>query len=286
MTNTIKLEMPQWQGGENPNYFWGSKILAAIVPDIKGETFKIGVKENFTVTGNDRGAVFQEDALVAQFVETKQILALKQPKRVITLGGDCATSHAPFDYLSGRYQDDLGVIWLDAHPDISSSKESKHAHEMVVTNLLGLDNTKLAKQTAHPLQPQQVLYAGLKAQDLRPMDQAVKRLQIAFLTPEKLRQDNAAVTKWLKQHHFSKVAVHFDLDVLTPADYRSILPANPHADISQFGAAVGSMTLSEVGQFFEELTQASELVGLTIAEHMPWDAMNLHAMLRNLAIFN
>ncbi len=29
MTNTIKLEMPQWQGGENPNYFWGIKNISS-----------------------------------------------------------------------------------------------------------------------------------------------------------------------------------------------------------------------------------------------------------------
>jgi arginase len=87
-----------------------------------------------------------DQALLDQHTQVRAALANVQPNRVITLGGDCAVSAVPFDYLHGRYPDDFGVIWLDAHPDISTVKDSHHFHEMVVSNLLkvsgsGFDGT-------------------------------------------------------------------------------------------------------------------------------------------------
>ena len=42
------------------------------------------------------------------------ILEERQPERVITFGGDCLVSQAPFAYLAKRYGERLGVLWIDA----------------------------------------------------------------------------------------------------------------------------------------------------------------------------
>ena len=31
---TIRLDIPQWQGGNNPNYVFGSELLSIIVPQV------------------------------------------------------------------------------------------------------------------------------------------------------------------------------------------------------------------------------------------------------------
>lgn len=45
------------------------------------------------------------------------------------------------------------------------------------------------------------------------------------------------------------------------------------------------MKLATVSRVLQDVSAHAELVGLSIAEHMPWDAINLHNELQKLAIF-
>ncbi|WP_252903969.1 arginase family protein [Secundilactobacillus oryzae] len=112
-------------------------------------------------TAESTGMVDGDQALLDQHTQVRAALANVQPNRVITLGGDCAVSAVPFDYLHGRYPDDFGVIWLDAHPDISTVKDSHHFHEMVVSNLLKVSGSGFDQDIEHPLQPNQVFFCWL-----------------------------------------------------------------------------------------------------------------------------
>ncbi|GEO63110.1 arginase family protein [Companilactobacillus nantensis] len=283
MSENLRIVLPQWQGGMNQNYRIGSKILEAIVPESsQTPTLHIPVS-NVAETENDK--IDAEKTLLKQMQVTFDTLQLKQPKRVITLGGDCSISEAPFDYLHGQYPDKFGVIWLDAHPDISDPKTSHHIHEMVVANLLHKGAEKFNQQVKNPIQPNQVLMAGLQYEQLRTMDQKVKDLNLSYVTPSKLVNNSDKVIEWLKVNEIKHIAIHLDLDVLDPDDFRSILPAEPGMDRSQFGAAIGTMKLEAVIRLLQDIGSVSDLVGLSLAEHMPWDAINLHNGLAKLSIF-
>ena len=52
-----------------------------------------------------------------------------------------------------------------------------------------------------------------------------------------------------------------------------------------FPAAVGKMTLQEVGRVIKDASAMAEIVGLSITEHLPWDAFNLRKMLSEISIF-
>lgn len=80
------------------------------------------------------------------------------------------------------------------------------------------------------------------------------------------------------------MAVHFDLDALSPTAFRSIYPAEPGTDPADFPATVGQLTLPEVANLLTQLDQNAELVGLTVAEHMAWDALNLRQSLSGLSL--
>ncbi|QMU07648.1 arginase family protein [Levilactobacillus suantsaii] len=283
MTENLRLVLPQWPGGMNANYQMGAKILEALVPESsQTETLHIPVDQT-AVTDNDR--IDGETSLLRQMQTTADTLRIKQPQRVITLGGDCSISEAPFDYLHGKYPDDLGIIWLDAHPDASDPDTSHHIHEMVVANLMQKGAAKFNQQVRHPFTPKQVLFAGLQTQALRPMDHLVSDLQMAVLTPADLATTSDRLLAWFTAAGIKHVALHLDLDVLDPDDFRSVLPAEPGLDRQKFGAAIGSMKLATVSRVLQDVSAHAELVGLSIAEHMPWDAINLHNELQKLAIF-
>lgn len=281
MTTTI-INWPEWQGGMNPDYKMGNQVLSTIVPEVSGAQW---VDVPVTADADSAGGIDGGVQLTEQQSIVRDTLSKIQPQRIITLGGDCAVSEVPFDYLNGLYPDDFGVIWLDAHPDISTINDTHHLHEMVVADLLQVSDSIFAQQIQNPLQSQQVFFAGLQTAELRPMDQLVKHLGMAYAMPEQFI-NGQPIQDWLISNNIQHVAVHFDLDVLDPDDFRSILPARPHLDRNQFGAAVGSMALDQVISLLTTIGSQTDLVGLSISEHMPWDALNLHQGLSQLPIFN
>ena len=45
------------------------------------------------------------------------------------------------------------------------------------------------------------------------------------------------------------------------------------------------MKLSEVSKVLDDVSKKAEIVGLTIAEHIPWYAINLRKTLSEISIF-
>lgn len=283
-TNTIRLLFPQWQGGNNPNYYFGSELLAQIVPqNDSDEVYRIGVKNNFDKELKIENGVEGERELLDQLIETKEVLKKTQPEKIIVLGGDCAVSQAPFDYLKGKYKEKLGILWLDAHPDVSRIDDATRDHEMVLGNLLGLGAPQFSEKVENKFMRNEVMLAGLIYDELRPKDQDVNTLSLAYATPEDLEKSTDKVLEWIKENKFSYLTVHFDLDVLSPEDFRSIYPAEPY--LKSFDAAIGKLKLQQVNRIFSDVSKEAEIVGLSITEHLPWDAFNLRNTLSNIPIF-
>ena len=283
---TIRLCCPQWQGGVNPDYVFGAELLSVIAPpSTKDETIVVPVARNFsdplqTVEGIDWGG-----ALLSQMNSVRQTLEEQQPDHLIVFGGDCSVTQVPFDYLSGKYGADIGILWLDAHPDISSPETSSHLHEMPLSDLLGLNPNSEITRVKNPFSAEKVFMAGLIEERLRPMDQACKDLCLRIASPEELAETSQPVLDWIKQTGIRCLAVHWDLDVLSPVDFRSIYPAEPYTNADEFPAAVGRMKLNEIGRLLTDVSSMTEIVGLSITEHLPWDAFRMRKMLAGVSIF-
>lgn len=283
----MRMLFPQWQGGMNPDYYFGGELLAAIAPNVHNdETVRVAVSTDFGHAEEaEQGQISREPYLLDELAEAKAILDDRQPDKVIVLGGDCSVSQAPFDYLSGRYGEGLGVLWVDAHPDISTVEDTRHYHEMILANVIGYGTSALEERMESPVAKERVMYAGLIESELRPMDRAAHELGMCIATPEMLAGGSGPITDWIKEAGISKLAVHFDLDVLDREDFRSNTCAKPHMTKEDYGAAMGTMSLRQVTGILKAVNEEAEIVGLTIAEHMPWDAINLRRALSELSIF-
>lgn len=287
--STLRLLFPQWQGGMNPDYYFGGELLAFIAPNKNNdETVKICVNTDFNHAeeAKEEGQISREKYLLDELAEAKAVLHDKEPDKVIVFGGDCSVSQAPFDYLSGKYAEKLGVLWLDAHPDISTAEDTKHYHEMILANIIGYGDSSLEKQMEHPVARERVMYAGLIESELRYMDRAAHELNMRIATPEMLKKNSQPLLDWINVSGISKLAVHFDLDVLDREDFRSNTCAMPHTTKADYGAAWGELSLSQIVRILTDVNDKAEIVGLTIAEHMPWDAINLRNAFSELAIFS
>lgn len=88
-----------------------------------------------------------------------------------------------------------------------------------------------------------------------------------------MAEDSKAILDWLKTTGVSKVLVHFDLDVLDPAEI-----------IAGVGVEPDGMKIAEAVRVINDIATHYELVGLTVAEFMPRIAIRMKRMLDGLPL--
>ena len=105
------------------------------------------------------------------------------------------------------------------------------------------------------------------------MKERQKELGIKGLSPEEVAEDSSAILEWLKSTGVSKVVIHFDLDVLDPAEI-----------IAGVGVEPDGMKINEVVRVIYDIASEYDLVGLTVAEPMPRVAIKIRNMLNQLPL--
>lgn len=282
---TIRLIYPQWQGGDitrwipeisDPalaarGYFLGAQLLDFLAPNNGQQKFTVpintDIKERKTVDG-----VLDRDDIALQTKAALDILNIERPDKIITLGGECSVSVAPFTYLANKYKEDIAMVWIDAHPDITLPGDVYTGyHAMAVTACMGLGDKKIISQLPAKISPDKILFVGLRDWERDEIKVRQHEYGIKHLTPEDVATDSSTVTSWLKGCGASHVVVHFDMDVLDPTDI-----------IAAVGVVPNGMKMDEVVRIINDIANEKELVGLTLAEPMPRIAIRLKNMLSQL----
>ena len=284
---TIRLIYPQWQGAEiakwitevpNPEeasrgYYLGAQLLNFLAPDNGQKTFTVPVATAITERKITDG-VLDRDVLVNQTKAALDILKIENPDKIVTLGGECSVSVVPFTYLADKYKDDVAMIWIDAHPDITLPGDVYPAyHAMAVTACMGLGDKKIIGELPAKFDPAKILFIGLRDWERDEIKARQKQYGIKHLTPEDVAENSNAIKEWLKSCGASKVVVHFDMDVLDPAEI-----------IAAVGVVSNGMKIAEVIRVINDIDNEKELVGLTVAEHMPRTAIRIKEMLHRLPL--
>lgn len=284
MLKTLRMLFPQWQGGENINYAFGAKILNFISPeDPDSKTVEVPIQYQITANKGEE-EYFEKEALIKQQLKAKEILKQENPEKVLIYGGDCSVSQAPFDYLHEKYPENTAVLWIDAHPDITTPKEFSHEHAMVLGNLLGDGAKEMAELVEHYFAPEDVLYIGLKNEEMHDFEKEyLEKNKLSYLSDKDIVEDSSKIVHWLKERNIKQVIVHLDVDVLDPSDFKSQLSNEP--GLGPVSYALGTLKLEKVFECLSEIQEYSEIVGLTIAEFIPWDLVRLSREMKKLNIF-
>ncbi|MEJ3719569.1 arginase family protein [Paenibacillus polymyxa] len=302
MTKTIRLLMPQWQGGNNPNYSFGAELLAWLAPDNDQPLIHVPVQAyNGTPLDNENGMNGRKQ-LLEQLEAAHHLIDAHKPDRIVMFGGDCLVEQAPFAYLNERYGGELGLIWIDAHSDLVRYVGYDNGHTLPLGNLLGEGDEEFAKHVKVPLKPENVFIAGLAApteEETKIFSEAfqklgvtttesdtevIQRLGIRTAGTKELTSSTNSIKEWIKESDIKHLAIHLDLDVLDPKAFRSLLFANPEAPFNLSPA--GTMQMPQLLHLIKELSEETDVVGLGITEHMPWDAINLKNLLGEIPILN
>lgn len=283
-SKTLRLNFPQWQGGTLPTYHFGSQLLSFLAPRASGEEVTIDVDPpSGEELPNERG-IRARSQVLRQADQSLRILREKAPNRIVVMGGDCMVDLGPFAYLSERYGDDLAILWVDAHPDIATTDLTPNAHAMVLGNLLGRGDPDLVARVSKPMRPANVMFAGLY--DMSPAERQIfDDIGLRTATPSELSDNSNPVIKWLRDTGARHVAIHFDLDVLSPTELRTLYFSRPHAAHDAFhGIPQGRMLIKEVVRLLSDVARQADVVGLGITEFLPWDMVIVRDMLRELPL--
>ena len=279
---TIRLLYPDHVSGGLDTYYFGAHLLQYILPRNPAQpTVTVDVLPPDHREKSITNGIYAEDEVLAGIRDAQKKIAAEEPDRIITIGGNCLVSLAPFDYLHGKYEN-VGIIWIDAHPDVSTVKDGyPNAHAMVLGSLMGQGAAPLASQMRNPVfKPDEILYIGL--QPLHDYQEAfLKRTGVDYKV-----QDQAFVTDGEIQAfmaRFDHILVHFDIDVLDERFFHSTYFANP--ELVGDGAGGGKMTMEKLTEVLHLITENSDVVGFTVAEYLPFDEHRLNKMLSGIHIF-
>jgi len=281
---TLRLNLPQWQGGVEPAYRFGAGLLRWLAPRHEGpeETVEVPAADGQPLAMEQ--GIEGRAALLAQARAARAAIERHQPDRIVTLGGDCLIDLAPMAYLNRRYDGRLGVLWVDAHPDVMSPAEFSHAHAHVLGMLLGRGDAAFTAEVECKLNPARVMIAGMSA--WTPAEgRILQELGIRHTAAAAIADSSQPVLDWIKAEGITHLAVHFDLDVLDPAHFSPLLFNRPEQPTGAFdGIVQGTMRLGQVIRLLHDVSEACDMVGLGIAEFLPWDMLRLKHALAGLPI--
>ena len=280
---TIRLLYPDHVSGGLDEYYFGANLLQHILPENRNQPL---VKVNILPPDGSKkevtNGIFAEDEVLSGIQDAQRKIVAENPDRIITVGGNCLVSLAPFDYLHGLYEN-TGIIWIDAHPDISTVNDGyPNAHGMVLGSLMGYGVSRLSEQMRNKkFRADEILYLGLQPiHDYQ--EKFLNYVGVVYKVQDKAFVSQDEISAFMKR--FDHILVHFDIDVLDERFFHSTYFAN--SALVGDGSSGGRMTMETLKEILKFITENSVVVGFTITEYLPFDEYRLHKMLSEINLFN
>jgi arginase len=248
-------------------YAVGSAVLAAVLPANQGPTAAAPVAMDDTGLELADG-IEAKQAILTQLAQALEVIREHDPARIVTLGGECAVSVAPFSELARRYGEDLAIIWIDSHPDIGTpASHYPGFHAMAVAALTGHGDPEVQALLPATVSPDRVALVGLHSWTEDDIGNVAK-WGIDFFSPDELRETTQPLEDWLAGTGCSRVAIHFDVDTIDSNEL-----------VLGLGAEPDGLTTAQVRRIVDDLDAVTDVVGLTVAEFIPRQVMHLQQLL-------
>ena len=279
---TIRLLYPDHVSGGLDTYYFGADLLQYILPQnpnqpvVKVDIIPPNSKEKAVTNG-----IYAEKEVLLGIRDAQEKISKENPDRIITIGGNCMVSLAPFDYLHGKYKK-VGIIWIDAHPDVSTLNDGyPNAHAMVLGSLLGHGAAQLTREIKNSLfKPDEIFYIGL--QPLHDyQEKYLDDMGVKYKVQDKTFVTSSEINDFIGR--FDHILIHFDIDVLDEHFFHSTYFAN--SELVGDGAGGGKMTIEKLSEVLRLITENTDVVGFTVAEYLPFDEHRLHKMFAEINLF-
>jgi arginase len=115
--------------------------------------------------------------------------------------------------------------------------------------------------------------------------QVINELHLHRTGSDALADSSSPALDWIASEGITHLAIHFDVDVLDPKKFGPILFNNPYAP-ANFLADVprGRMAPDQVVRLVQNVAATCDIVGLAIAEYLPWEAIATRSLLSRLPL--
>lgn len=279
---TIRLLYPDYVSGGLEEYYFGAHLMERILPRNDAQPLvKVEISPPDGKEKSIQGGIYARDEVLSGIKDAMKKIEQENPDRIITIGGNCMVSQAPFDYLHGKYEN-TGIIWIDAHPDVSMVKDGyPNAHAMVLSSLMGYADAELSNlMKSEKFRPDEILYVGL--QELHDYQKTfLDEIGVDYKIQTEEFVSEEEIRTFAKR--FDHILVHFDIDVLDEKLFHSTYFANP--SLVGDGSGGGKMTTDILARVLCCIARNSDVVGFTIAEYLPFDEYRLHRVFSDMGIF-
>ncbi|TDQ57440.1 arginase [Mesocricetibacter intestinalis] len=286
----LRLTFPQWQGADPAimpelvpelsqqaaaqGYYLGSQLLDWLAP--KTQTLQASVPVSLDYADENLSlekGIYAYQILNRQLQAALDTLVIYQPDKIVTLGGECSVSVAPFSYLAEKYQGDVAVVWIDAHPDLTRPHEGYLGYyAMALATLCGQGDQQLINKLPAKINPQNAVIVGFRSEVPGDLERLAD-FGVHHISAQEANLSSESVLKFLRQRGKRNILVHLDLDGLDPQDLRMAVAADPQG-----------LKVNTVIRLIQDIAQHYHLLGLTIAEPMPREVIKLRYLLHNLPL--
>lgn len=251
MDKHLNLFVPEWQGyGVDNSPGEGARALReSLFPQV--EFLEIPIQDHEEL--ESMHGIIGYSSVLQTMRRLHDAVSSNHPSSLFTLGGTCGIEVVPVTWLNKYCSGDLAVVWLDAHGDLNTpeSSPSGHFHGMPVRTILGEGHSDLCELAFSVLEPRQVFQVGVR--DLDPPEAEFVESAGIKLYPVDLNVDN--LLDDISSRGFRNVYIHFDLDVLEPAEFTDMI----------FHVRAG-MSLPKALQVVTELRERLTVVGSSLLE--------------------
>jgi arginase len=215
-----------------------------------------------------RDGIEAKEVILTQLARALEVIREHDPARIVTLGGECAVSVAPFSELARRYGDDLAILWIDSHPDVGTpASQYPGFHAMAVAALTGHGHPDVQGLLPATVSADRVALVGLHSWTEDDIGN-VAQWGIRSFGPDELRETTHPLLDWLVATGCCRVAIHFDVETV-----------DSNETVLGLGAEPGGLTSAQVRRIVDDIDSFADVVGVTVAEFIPRQVMHLQQLL-------
>lgn len=242
----------QWQGGGENNILAGAE-------EIETRYLKnVYPYQKVPIEGDSSLAVIHHikgyESILKQTRSAWNLLQQVHPDTLLTIGGGCDADLASVSYLNQHYAGELTVFWFDAHGDMNTPEESPSGlfygmpARMLMQPMYGF-----SPFVPVPVRTKNWIQVG--GRELDPSEINFMKQNAILHAPT---TEAGKIKEIIRKRRHGKAYIHFDLDVLDPAEFSST-PLH----------VAGGLPFKKIMELFEMIGSEMDLAGFGLYEYLP-----------------
>ena len=228
------IDMPLFYGCDNPGVEKGAKVLRENnLLDIFNKSHEVcdmGEVHVKNVSSNDKYAANAKMKYLDEVVRSNNGLAdkvyesLKNSSLPLVIGGDHALAIGSIAGSSKFFEQDLAVVWVDAHGDINTPETSPsgNIHGMPLASSMGIGHDILTNvyYSGQKVKPENVFLLGCRDLDLGELE-IIKEYNLNVWTMKDIKTKGIKtilieLLEAIKKSNVKNIHFSFDIDSLDP----------------------------------------------------------------------